>query len=94
MQSIHIYVQPIAMHVSAHVQCTHVASEPGQITSISALTGKLCVLVAFRHVLIWIPSADQPSPGQLWPGLASNPIPPGTPNKVPSWLALSISAPC
>ena len=39
-------------------------------------------------------SADQPSPGQLWPGLASNPIPPGTPNKVHSWLALSISAPC
>ena len=54
MQSIHIYMQPIAMRVSAHVQHTHVASEPGQITSVSALTGKLCVLVAFQHVLIWI----------------------------------------
>ena len=34
-------------------------------------------------------SANQPSPGQLWPGLASSSIPPDTPNKVPNWLALS-----
>ena len=35
-------------------------------------------------------SANQPSPGQLWPGLASSSIPPGTPNKVPNWPALSM----
>ena len=44
----------------------------------------LVITICF-HILT---SANQPSPGQLWPGLASSPIHPGTPSKVPNWAAL------